>query len=416
MDVTPVARTLLDDASVSAMRTTLQVVPGTDVQGYSASLAAVAALSTGADLLAYMTGTNTWATSGLTSLARSLLDDVSTLAMRTTLEIPTYHRVKASADVTFYINSATGNDGTGDGTLALPWATIGKGISEGAKIDGNGFNLTIDVADGTYNYVQITGDLFYGWQSITVDGNATTPANVQLTSGYSYVSRSCTVTLKGLTFSPGSGWFALEASNNARVTVTDCALGVCSYGFVALNDASINVTGGSFTFWITSPLDYVFYASDGGAVLMQAFVYISPGVTWSNWFWVARGGRYSRGLGGSGTFTRVGSASPVGGRGLIGKGGIVGHQVNTYPDPGTTGPTYEANSTGIYDDEIKFWRSYNIGTSGSTDYERLTAQWASNAYTLSTGAQGTGLARDIALNAGESSSANILLQTGGTTR
>ena len=86
-DFTSTARTLLDDTSTSAMRTTLGVGIGTDVQGYDATLAALAGVTTAADKLIYASGVDTFLTTDLTSTARTLLDDSSTSAMRTTLGV-----------------------------------------------------------------------------------------------------------------------------------------------------------------------------------------------------------------------------------------------------------------------------------------------------------------------------------------
>lgn len=86
-DLTSTARSLLDDTSTSAMRTTLGVAIGTDVQAYDATLNSIASLGTAADKIAYTTAVDTWAETPLTSTARSLLDDTSTSAMRTTLGV-----------------------------------------------------------------------------------------------------------------------------------------------------------------------------------------------------------------------------------------------------------------------------------------------------------------------------------------
>lgn len=60
---------------------------GAVFQGLDATLTALAGLATGADKLAYSTGTNTFAQTDFTSTARSLLDDASVDAMRATLGV-----------------------------------------------------------------------------------------------------------------------------------------------------------------------------------------------------------------------------------------------------------------------------------------------------------------------------------------
>lgn len=58
---------------------------GSTVQGYDADLAAIAALTSAADKIAYSTGAGTWALTDFTSVARQLLDDTTTAAMLVTL-------------------------------------------------------------------------------------------------------------------------------------------------------------------------------------------------------------------------------------------------------------------------------------------------------------------------------------------
>lgn len=88
---------LLDDASVTNMRTTLGLVIGTNVQAYDAGLQSIAGLTTAANKGIYTTASDAYATFDLTTQGRQLLDDTSFSAMRTTLGIGTGDTVTLDA-------------------------------------------------------------------------------------------------------------------------------------------------------------------------------------------------------------------------------------------------------------------------------------------------------------------------------
>jgi hypothetical protein len=95
--ITSFARSILDDADATTVRTTI------DAQQKDATLDALAGLSTASNKLPYFTGTDVAALTDLTAFGRSLIDDNNASDARTTLGLGT----AATADVTTSATDAT---------------------------------------------------------------------------------------------------------------------------------------------------------------------------------------------------------------------------------------------------------------------------------------------------------------------
>ena len=116
-------------------RTNLGVAIGTDVQAYDAGLQSISGLTTSADQTVYTTGSDTYATTSLTSFGRSLIDDTDAATARTTLGLGTLATQSGTFSGTH--SGTTSGTNTGDQTITLTGDVTGSGTGSFATTIAN---------------------------------------------------------------------------------------------------------------------------------------------------------------------------------------------------------------------------------------------------------------------------------------
>lgn len=117
----PIANGGTNATDAATARSNLGLVIGTNVQAYDAGLLSIAGLTTSADRMIYTTAADTYAVATLTATARSLLDDADTSTMRSTLGVSIGSNVQAwDADLDA-IAALTGTVGLLKKTAANTW-------------------------------------------------------------------------------------------------------------------------------------------------------------------------------------------------------------------------------------------------------------------------------------------------------
>ena len=162
--------------------------------------------------------------------------------------------VTLTAPQVFYVNSSTGNDSNNGLTPATAFASLQKAADTMANWNLNGFNITVNVADGPYNKVVLPN--MAGSGSVLWVGNATTPANVVITAvnDFCFVANGLAHQLNGFKVQQsGTNGAGIVAAANALLYVKNIEYGACTgphnfatYGAtIRFDGLSFRITGGS---------------------------------------------------------------------------------------------------------------------------------------------------------------------------
>lgn len=177
------ANNLSDLANITTARANLGLTIGTDVQAKDATLTSLAALGTAADKMAYTTGVDTWAETPITAFARTLLDDADASAMRTTLglaigtDVQAYQAAQAQA--TWEAGVGTTESVVSPAKIAAAIVALGGG---GWVQIGSTINTTSGSSWAFTDIDQSYTDLMLEWDGISGGGGVFGPFYLRMSA------------------------------------------------------------------------------------------------------------------------------------------------------------------------------------------------------------------------------------------
>lgn len=160
-------------------------------------------------------------------------------------------RRKLTANLDYWV-SAAGSDSNNGLSALTPFLTIQKAIDTLYKLDLNGFQVKIRVADGTYTTPVNMGAALVGEGSVVIEGNVTTPANVEIT----VTNGNC-----------------ITVNNGAKLTVQGVALSTITAGNgVVCSGGRVHLTAIRFR----TTVNWHMHADSGGKITLGTYTISGP--------------------------------------------------------------------------------------------------------------------------------------------
>jgi len=149
-------------------------------------------------------------------------------------------RETLSAARTYYVRTDGSDSNTGlVDSAGGAFLTIQKAVTVCYGIDFNGYNVTIQVADGTYTAGAAFSGPFVGKGTLSVVGNTTTPANVvvNVTSANAFqVTNNAIVTVKGMKVTTTTAGAVFYALAGGLITFDKMDFGTCAGAHITAQD------------------------------------------------------------------------------------------------------------------------------------------------------------------------------------
>jgi hypothetical protein len=182
---------------------------------------------------------------GLLAAANNLSDLASVAAARANLGV----REQLTASRIYYVRTdgSDGNNGLANSSGGA-FLTLQKAIDTVAALDLSIYNVTIQVADGTYAGAVVVSAPWTGSGAVTLQGNTSTPANALLSTG----AGDCITVLAGGTLTvtgfklTNSGAFLLHASSGA-IRFSLLTFGTCGSQQVRVTDGGRMLASGNYS-------------------------------------------------------------------------------------------------------------------------------------------------------------------------
>ena len=191
-----------------------------------------------------------------------------------------------SANRTYYVRTDGNDSNTGlVNNAGGAFLTIQKAVDTAATLDTSIYDITIQVADGTY-IGNCSCKNIIGSGIVTIQGNAGTPSNVIIDGGFMKITPGTQYYIKNLLLEKVSGTavFAINATNGSYLDLNNIVF--ASNGFTVHigsdSKATVNISG---NYSITGAASYHLYTLGGSLVnCINRTITITGTPAFSNYF------------------------------------------------------------------------------------------------------------------------------------